>query len=219
MTAPENNDEQVEITLEQTEILDEAAAGRGLQASMDLPRGRLKKLQDEAQKRGYRASNKPRSSVGLRQRFRAARPVRPPAGEQGAPVQELQYEMSLRTLEKPNSQDQAAIATVTVTAGQNTEQYDLLLEAPGGNFAQAQEFKVENDQVVPAQSWWTAARSCVTRSCTSVCVGSLVTCSGTWAAYLICVAAACGGCWVKCAACATCNCKWWCRWATGCCRQ
>jgi hypothetical protein len=32
------------------------------------------------------------------------------------------------------------------------------------------------------------------------------------------VAAACGGCWVWCAGCATCDCSWWCRWATaGCC--
>ncbi len=54
-------------------------------------------------------------------------------------MQELEFELSLTALEKPNSQDQAAIATVTITAGQNSEAYDFLLEAPGGNFAQGRE--------------------------------------------------------------------------------
>ena len=134
-----------EITLEQIEVLDASAAAQGLEARMGQAQGKLKKLDEEGQRRGYRRATGPRSEIGIRERFRAARPVRPPAGEQGAPVQELQFEVSLRALEKPNSQDQAAIATVTATAGQNTEVYDLLLEAPGGNFAQAREFKVEND--------------------------------------------------------------------------
>ena len=208
---------EVVFTLEQTEVLDAAAAGRGLQARMAEPQGKLKKLEDEATKRGYRGATGPNAEAGLRQKYRANQPVKPPPGQQGPPVQEMDFDLSLRALEKPNSQDQAAIATVRVTAGQNTQQYDLLLEAPGGDFAKAREFKVENDQVVPANSWWTAARRCVTGSCTSVCVGALFTCSGTWAAYLLCLAAACGGCWVRCAACASCDCSWWCRWAAGCC--
>ena len=210
---------RVLFTIEQTEVLDAAAAGRGLQAAMNQPQGKLKKLEDEAGKRGYRRAAGPHAQAGLRQRFKANQPVKPPAGEQGAPVEDMEFDLSLQALEKPNSQDQAAVATVTVTAGQNTKQYELLLEAPGGDFAKAREFKVENDRVVPANSWWTAARTCVVSGCTSVCVGSLVACTGTWAAYLLCVAAACGGCWVRCAACATCNCRWWCRWAARCCHQ
>jgi hypothetical protein len=208
---------EVLFSLEQTEVLDEAAAERSLEASLNQPQGRLKKLEDEATRRGYKRAAGPNAQVGIRQKLRANRPIQPPAGVQGAPVQELQFDVSIRALEKPNSRDQAAIATVTVTAGQNTVQHEVLLEAPRGNFAQGREFKVENNQVVPANSWWSAARRCVVGRCSSVCVGSLATCSGTWAAYLLCVAAACGGCWVRCAGCASCDCRWWCRWGVGCC--
>lgn len=213
-------DSTEEITLEQIEIFDAPAAAQALQARAGEARGKLKKLEDEAQKRGYRRAAGQRPEIAMRQKFRSAQPVRPPAGEQGAAVQDLQIDISLRALEKPNSQDQAAIATVTATAGSHTEVYDMLLEAPNGDFAKAREFEVnERDQLVAANSWWTAARSCAIGKCGSVCIGALVACSGTWAAYLLCVAAACGGCWVRCAACATCNCRWWCKWATGCCHQ
>ena len=211
--------DEVEIRLDQTEILDAPTAARGLENRLGQAQGKLKKLDDEARRRGYKPATGPKAEVGIRQKYRADKPVQPGQGDQGQPVQEVDFELSLRALEKSNSQDQASIATVRITAGQTTQEYAMLLEAPGGNFAQAREYKVENDQVVAANSWWTATRSCVVGSCTSVCVGALVTCSGTWAAYLLCLAVACGGCWVKCTACATCNCSWWCRWAAGCCRQ
>lgn len=208
-----------DLELEQTEVLDAPAAAQELQRGLAQPQGKLKTLDDEVRRRGYRPVTGPGADFGLRHRYRARNPIHPPAGQQGQPVQEVQFELVLRAHEKPNSPDHAAVATVRMTAGQNVEEYDLLLEAPGGNFAHAREFKVENNRVVPANSWWTAARSCVTSGCSSVCVGSLITCTGAWAAYLLCVAAACGGCWVRCAACATCNCRWWCRWAAGCCHQ
>jgi hypothetical protein len=209
--------DQAEIMLEQNEILDAQAAAKGLEKRLKDPKGRLKRLEEEATRRGYRKIAGPRAEFGLRQKFKANRPIRPPRGEQGAAVQELEFEFSLRALEIPDSEDQAAIASVTITAGKNTEEYEMLLESVGNDFEEIREFMIENDQVVAANSWWTAARSCVIGKCGSVCIGSLVACSGTWAAYLICVAAACGGCWLKCSACATCNCRWWCRWATGCC--
>jgi hypothetical protein len=209
-----------DLELEQTEVLDAAAVTQGLDARLRQPRGRLKKLEDEARGRGYRPAGGPKGEVGLRQKFRTKKPVHPPQGQQGGAVREVSFDFSLRALEKPDSLDQAAVATVIVRAdGDRTDEYDLLLEAPGGNFAQAREFKVENDRVVPANSWWTAARDCATSTCGSVCVGALLACSGTWAAYLLCVATACGGCWAGCAGCATCNCRWWCRWPVGCCRQ
>lgn len=209
----------IEITLERIEILDDQAVSQGLQKQMAAPKGKLKKLDDEAKKRGYKKATGPRAEFGLRHTFKAGKPVPPPAGTPGQPVQEVEVEISLSTLEKPNSEDQAAIGTVRVTAGKNTEEYDMLLEALDGDFEDVRESKVENDKVVPANSWWTAARSCVIGKCGSVCIGALTVCRGTWAAYLLCVAAACGGCWVRCSACATCNCRWWCKWAAGCCRQ
>jgi hypothetical protein len=209
----------VEIRFEQTEILDAQAVAPTIQKRMTEAHGKLKKLDEEATKRGYKKATGEKAQFGLRQTFRAAKPVspKPSKGEQGEPVQELQVELSLSALEKANSKDKAAIATITLTAGKNREAYDLLLEAPDGDFANAREFKVENDQVVPAESWWSATRSCLTRNCAAACIGALITCSGTWAAYLACVAVICGGCWARCAACASCDCRWWCRWATGCC--
>lgn len=216
-TDAQNDD--IVIVFEQTELLDDTAAVQRFEAGLAQAPGKLKKLEDEAKKRGFKPSTGPKSSLALRHKFRAEKPVKPPQGEHGTPVQELQFDISLRAFEKANSDDQAAVATVTVTAGQNSDQYDLLLEAPAGNMAKAREFKVEGDKIVPANSWWSAARSCVTSKCGSVCVGSLITCSGSWAAYLLCVAVRCGGCWVRCAACSSCNCRWWCKWATGCCHQ
>jgi len=210
-----------DMELYQIEFLDAPAAALGMQRRLAQPLGfaAMSRLDQEARARGYRPLTGPGAEFGLRQRIRSRVQVNAPAGETGPSVQELQFELAIRALEKGDSEDQAAIAIATITAGQNTEELDLLLEARGGNFARAREFKVMNERVVPANSWWTAAQSCVLSRCSSVCTGALVTCSGTWAAYLLCVAAACGGCWVSCAACATCNCRWWCRWAAGCCHQ
>jgi hypothetical protein len=209
----------IEIILDQTEILDARTVGQGLQKRRGQAKGKLKKLDDEARKRGYKPKTGPRAQFGLRQKYRAREEVKPGPGEKGSPVQELTFELSLSELEKDNSTDQAAIATVRIEAGDNVEEYDMFLEALDGDFLDAREFMVEKDKVVLANSWWSATRTCLTSTCASACVSSLITCSGAWSAYLLCVAGICGGCWAKCTACATCDCRWWCRWAAGCCRQ
>jgi hypothetical protein len=206
------------LRLEQTEYLDASEAASILKRRLDEPRSNLRRLDDEAQKRGYKKITGPKGDFGLRQTYQAANPVRAPKGERGEPVQKIEFELSLSSYEDPDSDTQAAVASVRIVADSNTEVYDMLLETDGGDFQEVREFKVEREQVVRANSWWTAARDCVFRNCGGVCIGALLTCSGTWAAYLACFAVVCGGCWLKCAACATCNCKWWCKWATGCCR-
>jgi hypothetical protein len=60
---------------------------------------------------------------------------------------------------------------------------------------------------------------CVTGGCASVCLGALTGCAGVFPVYLQCVVVACGGCAVKCGACAACDCSIWCRWAAGCCED
>lgn len=212
---------QVEIVLEQTEVLDTTTAAPRLLYRMEESTSKLNKLVAEAYKSGYRPSQGPQAEMGLRQKLRASNLVQPDllSDEEGQPVQELEFELLFREFEKPDSQDSAAVVTVTLTAGQSTEEYNMLLVASAGNFAQAREFTMENDQLVRANSWWTAVRDCLINKCGASCVGSLVTCSGTWSAYLLCLAARCGGCWIKCTACATCNCKWWCKWGVGCCRR
>lgn len=206
-----------EVVFEQMEVLDPATATQSLEQQLAPANSKLKKLDAEAIRLGYKPKTGQGSELGLRLRQRAANPVKPGRGEQGQPVQELESTIFVREYAKANSRDQAAIITVTVTAGKNTDQYDMLVVAEDGRFNDARESMVENDKIVLAESWWSAVRDCITSRCGTVCVSALITCSGTWTAYLLCLAARCGGCWLRCAACATCDCRWWCRWATWCC--
>ena len=114
-----------------------------------------------------------------------------------------------------------AVGVATITAGRNFDSYPLMLEADTPNLAQAQEFTVEDEEIVPTDSWWTALTGCVTRRCATVCANSVATCAtgGGWIKFLGCMGWNCGGCVIRCGACATCNCRWWCKWATGCCRR
>ncbi|GAA0375231.1 hypothetical protein Acor_67390 [Acrocarpospora corrugata] len=66
--------------------------------------------------------------------------------------------------------------------------------------------------------WWDALVGCLGRSCGGVCLSAALTCPKiNWAAFLVCLAGRCGLCVVKCGACATCDCTWWCRPVVGCC--
>jgi hypothetical protein len=181
-------------------------------------RGDLATLASEAQRRGYKAGGTQKDVLGYRQRVEAAQPMRPPRGIRGTAVREVEFELRIQAFTKDQSQDQAALITTTLRAGRNTETYEALLEAPGGDFARASEHVVEGGKVVATNSWWSAFTRCLHSKCVSVCVSSLLTCPfTTWVGYVGCVLARCGGCGAKCAACASCDCRWWCRWAAGCC--
>jgi hypothetical protein len=72
-----------------------------------------------------------------------------------------------------------------------------------------------------AGTFWQRFVTCLRGGCAGTCLGSIGTCAGKgggWAAVLACIAVACGGCALRCSACAACDCSWWCRWAAGCCR-
>lgn len=128
------------------------------------------------------------------------------------------FGLSLQSYSKAGSGDEAAVAVITITSGKESDTYRFSLVAPKGDFRNAVERRVDARNTVRlANSWWSRCKACLKKKCIAVCLGALVTCSGTWAAYLACVAAACGGCFVACAACAACNCRWWCKWAAGCC--
>ncbi|MFF9480631.1 hypothetical protein [Streptomyces sp. NPDC014733] len=76
-------------------------------------------------------------------------------------------------------------------------------------------------QLVTVDGWWDALKSCLSSSdCGGQCITAALTCPpATWAVYLACLAGRCGLCVVKCAACATCDCTWWCRIGAGCCNN
>ena len=207
------------IVLEQTELLDSVSVAASLKARLDKAGTPEHSLAQEAARRGYKPRIGAKADLGIRQKYRAETPVKPPKGVPGPAIQDVEFQLLVRSFGRAGSKDEAAVATVTIAAGANRDTYEMLLEAPGGNFAKAREAVVQGGQVVAASSWWTATKACLKSKCATVCVGALVTCGGTWAGYLGCVAVACGGCWVRCAACAGCNCHWWCKWAAGCCHR
>jgi hypothetical protein len=135
------------------------------------------------------------------------------------------YTLRVQDYAKPGSKDAAAIAQVEVVAGGRSEVYSFSLIAPEGNFEMAEEYQVGETggimSVTKANSWWTCVKQQIKeRNCGSVCLSSLTSCpTSSWVAYLGCVAAKCGGCFVKASACCACNCKWWCKWAVGCCHR
>lgn len=128
------------------------------------------------------------------------------------------FDIQVRSYTKAGSKDAAAIGIVTVKSGQNKQTYKFSLRAPGGDFEKAEEFTVDqSNKVKKANSWWSRWTRCLRDRCATTCLGALTTCSGTWAAYLWCVVAACGTCVLRCVGCASCDCRWWCKWAVGCC--
>lgn len=188
--------------------------------SRSQSRPKLKKLSEEARGRGYQPLEDADEAFGFRYSVKASKDMRPRAQAQaGAPVRNIEFEMLLQPFSKGNSNDKAAVATTTVKAGEEVATYEMLLEAPNGDFRQPREFIVEGDEIVEAESWWTAFTGCLSNNCASACLTALWACSGTWAAYLWCLVWRCGGCVLKCVGCASCNCGWWCGWAVGCCRN
>jgi hypothetical protein len=206
----------ISVVSEAVEVVDRGAAQSQFRRHLqDRPHMRL--LHEEAQRRGYQPQDRPEESFSIRVRSRASDDVRPPRGGPGQPVREVEFELVGQSVSKADAE--GAVATITIRGGGNYTEHSILLEAERGNFLQARESTIENDQVVESHSWWSAWTGCLYRDCASTCLNSLWACSGTWAAYFWCVAAACGGCVLKCSACATCDCSWWCRWAAGCCSQ
>lgn len=128
------------------------------------------------------------------------------------------FEIIVHSYMKAGSKDQAAIASVKIKAGDKSDTYHFLLIAPNGDFEKVQEFTLgQNDAVVPANSYWDRFRACLADKCGSACLSAIPTCSGTWTAFLWCLIRKCGTCVLRCTACAACDCRWWCKWAAGCC--
>jgi len=91
------------------------------------------------------------------------------------------------------------------------------IDMPAGSMGMGEASIIQGDGIIEAESWWSGFVGCLRSRCASSCLSSLHSCSGYWAAYFWCLVAKCGGCVLKCAACSTCDCRWWCRWAVGCC--
>jgi hypothetical protein len=94
-----------------------------------------------------------------------------------------------------------------------------MLETPEGNPLKSREYTWDDGQVVLAYSWWSRFVNCV-RSRSGCGWNTVFECwNGSWTGFLWCMLRTCGWGIAKCSGCATCDCRWWCKWATGCCRD
>lgn len=210
--------QKLKIASRQEEFLDSKDVIKRLKSKKQVNRN-LKFLEKYAQGLGYLASDKSDDVFGIRSKVRSKVPIRESRLGRET-VNEVTFELEVQNFKKSRSRDKLALATMTITAGNHSETYDTLLLAPAGNLLKPREYiyNEKKGKVELTHSWWSRFTSCLGKRCISSCLNSLISCSGTWAAYLGCVAAYCGGCFVICTACASCRCRWWCRWATRCCR-
>jgi hypothetical protein len=204
------------ITAERIEIIDSTNVAAQLERLGRMRPGLDRVLRGATEAR-FSALTEDNSYFGYRVTMETAREIMPPDDAPSGPgVRSLTHEILLQGFSRGD--DQAAAGTVSVTAGAYTSDYNLLLEAPGGDINRMIERTVRGDELVLVDGWWDRFRNCL-GGCGGVCLSALGGCiaSGAIPAILVCLAVSCGGCAAKCAACATCNCRWWCRWAVGCC--
>lgn len=203
------------IAFHTLEFLDPPQVVRAL-AQRRRKEPKLRALFEHAEQLGYRPATGAKNVLSYRGTYRSVKPIKDPRSAQT--VEESSFELNVQDLKKSGSSDQLAIVTLEVKAGRNSDAYECLLVAPGGNFAKAREFMVERNKVVRARSHWGRFWRCLGGRCSTICASALFACSGTWVAYFGCLAVTCGGCYFWCWSCAVCRCRWWCRWAVGCCR-
>lgn len=181
----------------------------------------VKAVLEVAKLRGFLPTAKPTDVQGFKRTYIPNGAVT----EGGLTVTKLDHTYVVQDLKKAGSTDKAAMVVTTFSAPGvlgATEIDVRFLVAPGGDVTKTQEMRFDSatGKVIATNSWWTRFKACISGKCQATCVGSLGTCAfASWAGYLQCVALACGGCSAKCVACATCKCRWWCKWATGCCND
>jgi hypothetical protein len=206
------------VATESYAILDAEGVRAEFTRHLNIPD--VRRLEAEARNRGYELTSGEEAAIGLQQRWEARTPVAPPRSQSPAEpsVRSLDSRIVMHSLTKRDSpRDQGAIVVATISDGRNSYTHQVLLIATDGNFMGAQEFQVQDGQLIEAESWWSAVWRCLLDKCGTVIAGALIACSGSFIAYVGCVLAAAGACGAKCAACATCDCSWWCKWAAGCC--
>jgi hypothetical protein len=207
------------VASEQDEILEAADVVKRLGAQRQQ-NDKVRLLFEHAEKRGFTLATGPKDALGFRRTVRAKKLVRDQ--KSGREVSELAFEMNVQDLEKQGTKDQLAIVTVQLTAGDDVDSYAMLVEVPGGDFEKMNELKVQGKRVVKASSWWSRLRGCLRRWGSQACKEAIVRCSigapVSPGGFVACVYATCGPIYSRCAHCATCRCRWWCKWGSGCCR-
>lgn len=133
-------------------------------------------------------------------------------------VEELEFTYLVQDV--TGDQGTGALIITSIETGANRMDYHALMTTPRGDVSSTEEwvFDPEEGQVVPARSWLSRFRECLGNNCAWNCVSGVWECwNGSWARWWDCMVNRCGNCAIDCAACATCDCAWHCRWNTGCC--
>lgn len=201
------------------EVFDGAAVLAKMKAV--APKREVKAVLDIAKTRGFVPSDKAADVQGFKRSYKPEGKI----SQDGLTVTKLDYTYMVQELRKRGSNDKAAIVVTTLASPGvvgGTEIDVRFLVAPNGDVQKTTEMRFDKvtGTVVDTRSWWTRFKACITGKCASTCAGALGTCAFTgWAGYLQCLALACGGCSAKCVGCATCKCRWWCKWAIGCCED
>jgi len=200
------------------EIFDPELVRRQVSALATKPE--VKPILDKATELGFSPLTGAKNLQGFRRTYTSATPV--VNGSQKISKLEVSYQ--IQELKKSGSKDKAVVIITTfegVGLKDANEIDSRLLIATDGDLKKTQEFKLgSTGKAVLTKSWWTRFKACIKGSCSSVCLSALVSCPfSSWAAYLGCLAIKCGGCSAKCVGCASCRCRWWCKWAVSCCRD
>lgn len=181
---------------------------------------KIKAADEFLKQKGFSAKTKAKDAFGWKETYKGK-------DEKGTDREDV-FTLKVNDYEKKGSKDGAAIAEVEVVSGEERQVYSFVLLTPEGDINQTEEYAVVESEgkarVEKAHSWWSCTKSKI-GSCGPVCVGSLLSCTVaaiaggpfSWATYLACVAAGCGGCYLYYSSCCSCDCAWWCKWACGCC--
>lgn len=203
---PSQQDDEPGVKVLSTKRLSKSDVSQKLAKSNQ--KGGLKALIDNLETIGYKAQTKDTNYFGSETVY-----------ERIQDKQKAKVSLFLQDYNKEGSRDLAAVGRITITVGNQSKTYSFSLIAPQGKFENVIEREVEEKTltVTRANSLWTCFVKRVKSKCKEVCVAALATCSGSWAAYLGCLALSCGGCALKAFGCCLCDCSIWCRWVVGCC--
>jgi hypothetical protein len=225
LPGPEEEVPDAELALVSSEILSTAAVSADF-ASMKEADSLMKLASDNLVERGFEALTGDDNFFGIIETSRVMM-------DDGEIVQQTTT-LEVQDYISSDRKDLGALVRVRLeTEDGCKEEYIFNLVAPCGDFSKPIEYQAVATSIrdpatgamstqlemVETDSWG----SCMLqelKKCASPCVNALVTCpKSSWTAYLGCLAVRCGGCFVAKAACCTCNCKWWCKWAVGCCKR
>lgn len=179
----------------------------------------VRTLAEHLNSKGFVAQHNPKNLYGVLEKYK-----------DGISKRQVRFKFQFQDYSKPDSKDLIALCTFSVCTGniftacskREAETYSFYLIAPNGDYEQMQEYTIDSNlNVIKANSWWSCTKRRVSKKCPGDCLSAFITCipSGitSIAGYLGCVVSKCAGCLIKAGACCACDCKWYCKWATGCC--